>query len=315
MKRFWVVLALTTAASPAMAGGISQRTAAPALPSTSQPGTGHQVAFINGWTIFDERDHCSAFTSYEHDLALAIYYDHASHSVDVFVLSPAWESVRDGQSYPNVTVHFSNGSDYPDTGAEGIHRTQPGGHVTVGLRMGLNADDFLRDVAASASLTVNVGSMTATTLSLRGSRVAMTRLISCSAQAFRSHPPDPFRYIPSPARPAVPVQPSAVSGAEARANLASYISDSDYPAAAIRAEQQGTVGFHLAVGTDGRVTSCTITSSSGASVLDETTCRIMRSRARFTPARDDHGNPTMGSADGRIRWVLPVYTPPPPPPQ
>jgi hypothetical protein len=31
----------------------------------------------------------------------------------------------------------------------------------------------------------------------------------------------------------------------------------------------------------------------------------MRSRARFTPARDDHGQPTTDSVSSRIRWVLP----------
>ena len=72
-----------------------------------------------------------------------------------------------------------------------------------------------------------------------------------------------------------------------------------------RAEQQGTTGFRLTVGTDGRVSACTITSSSGSSALDEATCRIMRSRARFTPAHDEHGNPIGDSVSSRIRWVLP----------
>ena len=109
-----------------------------------------------------------------------------------------------------------------------------------------------------------------------------------------------------PATPAPPPPPRLVEPARARANLASYISDSDYPASAIRAEQQGTTGFRLSIGTDGRVTGCSITSSSGSSALDDAVCRIMRSRARFTPARDDHGNPTTDSTSGRIRWVLPA---------
>jgi TonB family protein len=98
---------------------------------------------------------------------------------------------------------------------------------------------------------------------------------------------------------------NAVTLAEPRANLASYISDADYPASAIRANEQGMVSFHLTIGADGRVTECTITTSSGSAALDEATCRILRSRARFTPARDDQGNPTTGHADNRIRWSLP----------
>jgi periplasmic protein TonB len=123
-------------------------------------------------------------------------------------------------------------------------------------------------------------------------------------------PPMPPTLTAPPAPPLPPAPPPApprrVEPAHARANLASYISDSDYPASAIRAEQQGTTGFRLEVGTDGRVTSCQITSSSGSSALDDATCRIMRSRARFTPARDDRGNPTTDSVSQRIRWVLPA---------
>jgi protein TonB len=110
---------------------------------------------------------------------------------------------------------------------------------------------------------------------------------------------------PAPPPPAPPPPPRTVEPARARANLASYASDADYPASAIRAEEQGTTGFRLNVGPDGRVTACTVTSSSGSSALDQTTCRIMRARARFTPARDDHGQPTSDSVAGRIRWVLP----------
>lgn len=109
-----------------------------------------------------------------------------------------------------------------------------------------------------------------------------------------------------PLPPAPPPPPRTVEPAHARANLASYVSDADYPASAIRAEQQGTTGFRLTVGTDGHVTGCDVTSSSGSPALDQATCRIMRSRARFTPARDDHGNPTTDSVSSRIRWVLPA---------
>ena len=108
-----------------------------------------------------------------------------------------------------------------------------------------------------------------------------------------------------PAPPPPPPPPRTVEPAKARANLASYVSNDDYPQDAIRNEQQGTTGFRLDVGPDGRVTNCTVTSSSGSSSLDSTTCRLMRSRARFTPATDSNGNRTSDSVSGRIRWQLP----------
>jgi protein TonB len=97
-----------------------------------------------------------------------------------------------------------------------------------------------------------------------------------------------------------------VQPARAKANLTSYFSDDDYPQDAIRNEQQGTTGFRLDVGPDGRVTNCTITSSSGSSSLDSTTCRLLRSRARFTPATDSSGAKTTDSVSGRIAWRLPA---------
>jgi len=92
----------------------------------------------------------------------------------------------------------------------------------------------------------------------------------------------------------------------ARANLASYISDADYPAAAIRAGEQGIVGFQLQVAPDGAVSTCRVTASSNSGSLDEATCRIMTTRARFTPARDAAGNAVADRISSRIRWVLPV---------
>jgi protein TonB len=96
-----------------------------------------------------------------------------------------------------------------------------------------------------------------------------------------------------------------VQPAKARANLASYITDDDYPQDAIRNEQQGTTGVRLDVGPDGRVTNCTITSSSGSSSLDNTACRVLRSRARFTPATDSSGSRTTDTVSTRITWRLP----------
>jgi protein TonB len=91
----------------------------------------------------------------------------------------------------------------------------------------------------------------------------------------------------------------------AKADLAELVSDDDYPPSAVRAGAQGTVGFTLDVAADGHVTGCAIESSSGSTVLDNQTCRLLIARARFTPARDSKGHPTSDTVHNRIRWVLP----------
>jgi len=122
-------------------------------------------------------------------------------------------------------------------------------------------------------------------------------------------PPAPYVppvVIAAPPAPApAPPPPRIVPPQRARANLNSYFSADDYPAAALRGNDQGTTGFSLTIGTNGRVEACTVTSSSGSAALDQATCRILRSRARYTPARDQSGNPTTGRDSGRVTWRLP----------
>ena len=102
-----------------------------------------------------------------------------------------------------------------------------------------------------------------------------------------------------------PAGPGAgADNARARANLAAYVSNDDYPASALRNNEQGRVGFVLTVGPDGRVSDCAIRESSGSATLDSTTCRIMRSRARFDPARDADGQATSDSVPGSILWRI-----------
>lgn len=113
--------------------------------------------------------------------------------------------------------------------------------------------------------------------------------------------------VPKADPPAPPIEkPRTIEPARARANLASYVSDEDYPSSAARNEEQGTTRFRLAVGPDGKVKECTVTSSSGSSALDSTTCRLMKQRARFTPAKDNRGEFTSDSVTSAIRWVLPT---------
>ena len=81
----------------------------------------------------------------------------------------------------------------------------------------------------------------------------------------------------------------------------------DFPASARRAEEQGTVVVRVYVIGSGRVAGCRTLQSANVAALDRATCRILRSRARFTPARDNHGNPTSDTVSTpAIIWRLPT---------
>lgn len=111
--------------------------------------------------------------------------------------------------------------------------------------------------------------------------------------------------------PLPPRPDGAEPAVRATANLPALFSTDDYPAAALRAEQQGTAAFAVAIDRTGRVTACSITQSSGSESLDWATCSIVQRRARFSPARDVGGQAVEDRAQGRIRWMLPPQRPMP----
>jgi len=102
------------------------------------------------------------------------------------------------------------------------------------------------------------------------------------------------------AAPAAPGPSRAVPTAP----LSRLIGDMDYPAAALRAEEQGNVRVTLEVAANGRVTGCTVVESSRSATLDSTTCRILTARARFTPARNAAGEPTTDRIETALAWRM-----------
>jgi protein TonB len=111
---------------------------------------------------------------------------------------------------------------------------------------------------------------------------------------------------PAPPAPPPPPPPRVSQAARAQGSLPGLFSTDDYPQAALRNEESGTTAVSLQIGPNGRVSACNVTSSSGSRSLDDATCRILRSRARFTPAKDQAGNPIADSTSTRVRWDLPA---------
>lgn len=94
------------------------------------------------------------------------------------------------------------------------------------------------------------------------------------------------------------------------------ITNDDYPPGALNRGEQGTVDFQVVVNPQGSVDSCAVLMSSGSKDLDDATCQIVMTRARFSPAEDDHGKPVYGIYRHSITWRLgnnvqpPRQTPP-----
>ena len=121
--------------------------------------------------------------------------------------------------------------------------------------------------------------------------------------ALRVPPPAP--PAPPPAPPPPPPPPSRARGAtpDGQGRWAARIQE-NYPRRAITREIEGSVGVRVTINAEGRVSACSVTNSSGESVLDEAACDGMQRYARYNPALDDAGNPTTGTASTTIVYQL-----------
>lgn len=120
-------------------------------------------------------------------------------------------------------------------------------------------------------------------------------------------PPAPPYIPPAPPAPPAPPPPPAAPAKrlQPRGSPQDWVTEADYPSSALRTGDQGVVGFNLEVDATGRVTSCTVTSSSGSSILDNAACTLLKRRARFSPAEAAGGVKIPSSYSNRIRWTIP----------
>ena len=94
------------------------------------------------------------------------------------------------------------------------------------------------------------------------------------------------------------------SPAELLTPTTAVFTDRDYPRVALRKEQTGSTQIILLIDETGAVKDCTLAETSGAAVLDASTCGIILRRARFRPATDVNGKPVKSAYEQRITWAL-----------
>ncbi len=115
--------------------------------------------------------------------------------------------------------------------------------------------------------------------------------------------PEPPKFVaPAPPAPPAPVAlaPPTPATVKGRGNT---ISREDYPDASARAEEQGVTRVSFVVDPTGKVSTCSVTQSSGFPRLDDATCKIIIRRFRFNPATRD-GQPVSETKTQPVRWRL-----------
>lgn len=278
--------------------------AALVLQAPASPLHAREWASAGGWDISEAgNDGCGMGLEYEGEgetiLVLILKVD---GTVGLSLTNYKWSAVAN-REYDLIFV--VNGTAYEGGKSVGTSDGYRKGFVT------LFDPGFLKDFAAAKNLKVGSKGVLIDSLNLEGSAAGLAQLRRCVAhvkavaaaeareKARLAHiPEDPFASVKG-------TPPSAVTGARsASGSLSSLIGQDDYPPAAIMAGEQGSVGFRLTVGPSGRVTGCSILKSSGSQSLDIATCRILRSRARFTPAKAADGTPVESSVDDSVTWRL-----------
>lgn len=87
-------------------------------------------------------------------------------------------------------------------------------------------------------------------------------------------------------------------------DFSSWFHAEDYPIEAMKAGIEGSVTFEVDVDAEGKPTACRIATSSGSPILDQTTCDIVRARARFKPALGADGKRVPGKFMKTAVWRL-----------
>lgn len=90
-----------------------------------------------------------------------------------------------------------------------------------------------------------------------------------------------------------------------RGDPGGWVTTEDYRSRWVNEGLTGTARFRLSVSTDGRVSGCQITRSTGHAALDSATCQLIQRRARFTPSKDGVGKPVAGTYENAVVWRLP----------
>ena len=149
--------------------------------------------------------------------------------------------------------------------------TSPDLRVT---KMQITSADFAA-ITTAETVSIAIGSSPPVLMAMRAGTKAALALKSCNDDFLREWKIDPVE--------------NDLVATPPKAKPVTWFSDDDYPAAAKGA--QGKVLAVFKIGTDGRISDCRAVGSSGSTVLDDATCRLLTARLQFKPALDKNGKP------------------------
>lgn len=208
-----------------------------------------------------------------------------------------WTTV-DGKSYD---LNYNFGQKSYDGSSIGL---KSNGSLGKGLSIRVN-DEFMSSLASSQSLSITRNGSVVDDLNLSGSSEAVSIFRNCLASAKKVIATKIAQEEALAHIPFNPFKDETINKPPAPRNPAGWVSSNDYPSAARQDKLQGKTTFEVQVSPTGQATNCTVIETSGHSILDDATCRVVLRRARFKPATDANGDPTIGLFQTSITWSPP----------
>jgi len=191
----------------------------------------------------------------------------------IFLIEPS----RDVGGARSVTGQFELGPDQERVTAGGISgRLKEGGRITRFGALAETVDSFRK----ADQVTIRADGQRYH-LRLSDMKAAFAAAEACKRDLMQSWGLDP-KLITDVVKPPQPI-----------GSPAAWVRPEDYPQESLGTS--GRVVVRLDIDATGALTGCAVVQASGSEALDKVTCALMRSRARFRPARDaaDKAIPTI----------------------
>jgi TonB family protein len=121
----------------------------------------------------------------------------------------------------------------------------------------------------------------------------MAAMRACVDDLVKSWGYDPLQQ----AALSVPVQPTKSPG--------SWLTNEDFPSRSVMAGHNGVVQFRLDIDATGQVAGCHILHRTNPDDFADLTCKLITKRAKFSPARDQSGQPVRSYYVNGARFIIP----------
>jgi TonB family protein len=150
---------------------------------------------------------------------------------------------------------------------------------------------FLDRFGQSSAISVRTGSRGLAEMEIPQAGAGVRALRQCNDALLRNWGVDPDL------RASLQRQPEIIG------HWSDLFGSADYPQDALQRHVSGMATVRITIGTDGRLTDCTLLVTSGNTALDRVTCGILRERARLRPGLDRNGQPVAVTMIQSVGWA------------